>query len=67
MFQIIFSIKMSVLEFAKLMIPVYLFLLLCMPFPLFQLTKLHQLAMQQSPFQIAHSNQGFQGRKTDCV
>uniref|UniRef100_A0A7N6BBQ7 K Homology domain-containing protein n=1 Tax=Anabas testudineus TaxID=64144 RepID=A0A7N6BBQ7_ANATE len=30
--------------------------------PLFQqLTKLHQLAMQQSPFPIAHSNQGFQG------
>lgn len=27
-----------------------------------QLTKLHQLAMQQSPFPIAHSNQGFQGR-----
>uniref|UniRef100_A0A3Q3LXP4 Poly(rC) binding protein 2 n=1 Tax=Labrus bergylta TaxID=56723 RepID=A0A3Q3LXP4_9LABR len=26
-----------------------------------QLTKLHQLAMQQSPFPIAHSNQGFQG------
>ncbi|KAM9750809.1 poly(rC)-binding protein 2 isoform 3-T3 [Menidia menidia] len=26
------------------------------------LTKLHQLAMQQSPFPIAHSNQGFQGR-----
>uniref|UniRef100_A0A3B3BHT2 Poly(rC) binding protein 2 n=1 Tax=Oryzias melastigma TaxID=30732 RepID=A0A3B3BHT2_ORYME len=25
-----------------------------------QLTKLHQLAMQQSPFPIAHSNQGFQ-------
>ncbi|XP_061909941.1 poly(rC)-binding protein 2 isoform X1 [Entelurus aequoreus] len=25
------------------------------------LTKLHQLAMQQSPFPIAHSNQGFQG------
>lgn len=31
--------------------------------PLYQqLTKLHQLAMQQSPFPIAHSNQGFQGR-----
>ncbi|KAM9855641.1 poly(rC)-binding protein 2-like isoform 2-T2 [Aulostomus maculatus] len=36
------------------------------------LTKLHQLAMQQSPFPIAHSNQGFQGRwavekrKCDC-
>lgn len=30
-----------------------------------QLTKLHQLAMQQSPFPIAHSNQGFQGRWTD--
>uniref|UniRef100_A0A3B3TNR8 Poly(rC) binding protein 2 n=1 Tax=Poecilia latipinna TaxID=48699 RepID=A0A3B3TNR8_9TELE len=27
-----------------------------------QLTKLHQLAMQQSPFPIAHGNQGFQGR-----
>ncbi|XP_077458149.1 poly(rC)-binding protein 2-like isoform X1 [Stigmatopora argus] len=26
-----------------------------------QLTKLHQLAMQQSPFPIAHSNQGFTG------
>uniref|UniRef100_A0A3Q2YFG6 Poly(rC) binding protein 2 n=1 Tax=Hippocampus comes TaxID=109280 RepID=A0A3Q2YFG6_HIPCM len=25
-----------------------------------QLTKLHQLAMQQSPFPVAHSNQGFQ-------
>uniref|UniRef100_A0A668UEQ9 K Homology domain-containing protein n=1 Tax=Oreochromis aureus TaxID=47969 RepID=A0A668UEQ9_OREAU len=31
-----------------------------------QLTKLHQLAMQQSPFPIAHSNQGFQGRWTSC-
>lgn len=30
-----------------------------------QLTKLHQLAMQQSPFPIAHSNQGFQGRWMD--
>uniref|UniRef100_A0A674MLV3 Poly(rC) binding protein 2 n=1 Tax=Takifugu rubripes TaxID=31033 RepID=A0A674MLV3_TAKRU len=29
------------------------------------LTKLHQLAMQQSPFPIAHSNQGFQGRWAD--
>lgn len=28
-----------------------------------QLTKLHQLAMQQSPFPIAPSNQGFTGRK----
>ncbi|KAM6925033.1 poly(rC)-binding protein 2-like isoform 1-T1 [Xenentodon cancila] len=28
------------------------------------LTKLHQLAMQQSPFPIAHSNQGFQGKWT---
>ncbi|CAG04050.1 unnamed protein product [Tetraodon nigroviridis] len=27
------------------------------------LTKLHQLAMQQSPFPIAHSNQGFQGSR----
>ncbi|XP_038164896.1 poly(rC)-binding protein 2-like isoform X1 [Cyprinodon tularosa] len=26
------------------------------------LTKLHQLAMQQTPFPIAHGNQGFQGR-----
>lgn len=35
--------------------------------PVFQqLTKLHQLAMQQSPFPIAHGNQGcFQGRSTD--
>lgn len=35
--------------------------------PMFQqLTKLHQLAMQQSPFPIAHGNQGcFQGRSTD--
>ncbi|XP_053280955.1 poly(rC)-binding protein 2 isoform X1 [Pleuronectes platessa] len=29
------------------------------------LTKLHQLAMQQSPFPIAHGNQSFQGRWTD--
>uniref|UniRef100_A0A8C4ZEA2 Poly(rC) binding protein 2 n=1 Tax=Gadus morhua TaxID=8049 RepID=A0A8C4ZEA2_GADMO len=28
-----------------------------------QLTKLHQLAMQQSPFPIAPNNQGFQGRQ----
>jgi hypothetical protein len=30
-----------------------------------QLTKLHQLAMQQSPFPIAPNNQGFQGRSTE--
>ncbi|XP_041701825.1 poly(rC)-binding protein 2 isoform X1 [Coregonus clupeaformis] len=29
------------------------------------LTKLHQLAMQQSPFPIAPNNQGFQGRSTE--
>ncbi|XP_061544637.1 poly(rC)-binding protein 2-like isoform X3 [Phycodurus eques] len=31
-----------------------------------QLTKLHQLAMQQSPFPIAHSNQGFTGIDTSA-
>uniref|UniRef100_A0A3B5M6Z6 Poly(rC) binding protein 2 n=1 Tax=Xiphophorus couchianus TaxID=32473 RepID=A0A3B5M6Z6_9TELE len=30
------------------------------------LTKLHQLAMQQSPFPIAHGNQGFQGKWIYC-
>uniref|UniRef100_A0AAR2K1N7 K Homology domain-containing protein n=1 Tax=Pygocentrus nattereri TaxID=42514 RepID=A0AAR2K1N7_PYGNA len=30
-----------------------------------QLTKLHQLAMQQSPFQMTSSNQGFTGRLQD--
>lgn len=52
------------LDFSSLIISVCLLSVSFRPFYQ-QLTKLHQLAMQQSPFPIAHSNQGFQGRLTD--
>lgn len=59
----------SILE-SSILFPFTHYLFVCSPcsfFPSFfgQLTKLHQLAMQQNPFPIAHSNQGFQGRWPD--
>lgn len=60
------SASKCLLDFSSLIISISV-CLLSTSFPSIyqQLTKLHQLAMQQSPFPIAHSNQGFQGRWTD--
>uniref|UniRef100_A0A672IBZ3 Poly(rC)-binding protein 2-like n=1 Tax=Salarias fasciatus TaxID=181472 RepID=A0A672IBZ3_SALFA len=54
----------SIIECVKL---VFFLFLSCSPviFAGGQLTKLHQLAMQQSPFSVAHGNEAFQGRWTD--